>query len=84
MEDVALLPVTSKRKLMARFDTWVTDRSVAIDKVCEFVSDCSRIGERFLDRYTALTTSGTTGTPGMFVWDDRVTSSPTARRLPLL
>lgn len=70
VEDLTLLPVTDKRRLMARYDEWVTDRAVTIEKVRAFMSDRNLIGERFLDRYTALTTSGTTGTPGIFLWDD--------------
>lgn len=70
-EDPTLLPVTSKKALMARFDDWVTDRTVTLDNVRAFVSDLDRIGERFLGKYTVATTSGTTGRPGIFVLDDR-------------
>lgn len=71
VEDPALLPVTSKRALMSRFDDWVTDREVTIEKVREFISNPELVGERFLDKYLIATTSGTTGTPGIFVLDDR-------------
>ncbi|MEO2092267.1 MAG: phenylacetate--CoA ligase family protein, partial [Gemmataceae bacterium] len=70
VEDPTLLPVTSKRELMARFDAWATDREVTIDKARAFAENPDLIGERFLDRYTLDTTSGTTGTPGIFVLDD--------------
>ena len=33
VEDPTLLPVTTKKELMARFDDWVTDRDVTLDKV---------------------------------------------------
>lgn len=71
IREPARLPVTDKKTLMARFNDWVTDRDITIEKVRALVSDPGRIGERFLDRYTAITTSGTTGTPGIFVQDDR-------------
>ena len=71
VEDPALLPVTSKKELMARFDDWPTDRDVTMEKVRAFVEDSGLIGERFLDRYTVATTAGTTGTRGIFVMDDR-------------
>ena len=71
VDDVRLLPVTDKRRLMAHYDEWVTDRAVTLERVRAFISDRNLIGERFLDKYTALTTSGTTGTPGIFLWDDR-------------
>lgn len=71
VRDPARLPVTDKKTLMARFNDWVTDRDVTIEKVQALVQDPGRIGERFLGQYTVITTSGTTGTPGIFVQDDR-------------
>lgn len=71
VEDPALLPVMSKKKLMARFDDWVTDREATIGKVRAFVETPALIGEWFLGKYTVATTSGTTGTPGIFLLDDR-------------
>lgn len=71
VEEPTLLPVTNKKALMARFDDWVTDRAVSIDKVRAFVGNLELIGERFLGKYTVATTSGTTGTPGIFLLDDR-------------
>ena len=70
--DPTLLPVTDKKELMARFDDWVTDGEVTIEKVRAFVGDLKLLGERFRGQYTVATTSGTTGTPGIFVLDDRV------------
>lgn len=32
VEDPTLLPVTDKKRLMARFDEWATDRAVTIEK----------------------------------------------------
>ena len=84
VEDPSLLPVTDKKQLMARFDDWVTDRAVTIEKVRAFMSDPHLIGDRFLDRYTALTTSGTTGTPGIFVLDDRTMTVTNALALRML
>ncbi|MFF8973521.1 phenylacetate--CoA ligase family protein [Streptomyces sp. NPDC014995] len=71
VEDPALLPVTRKPDLMARFDDWVTDPEVTIDRVRAFVADPRRAGERFLGRYLVTTTSGTTGHRGLFLLDDR-------------
>ncbi|MFI9825068.1 phenylacetate--CoA ligase family protein [Streptomyces sp. NPDC052013] len=70
VEDPALLPVTHKQDLMARFDDWVTDPEVTIDRLRAFVADRRRVGERFLDRYMVTTTSGTTGHRGLFLLDD--------------
>lgn len=71
VEDTTLLPVTSKKKLMPRFDDWSTDRNVTFVKVRAFVDNPDLIGERFLEKYTITTTSGTTGTRGIFLLDDR-------------
>ena len=71
VHDPALLPVTDKKKLMERFDDWVTDREVTIEKARAFISNPNLIGGQFLDKYLLATTSGTTGTPGIFVLDDR-------------
>jgi phenylacetate-coenzyme A ligase PaaK-like adenylate-forming protein len=78
VEDPRSLPVTDKKALMARFDEWATDRDVTLDKARSFSANPDLIGERFLGRYTLATTSGTTGTPGIFITDDgsmRVTSA---------
>lgn len=82
--DPAQLPVTSKPQLMPRFDEWVTDREVTFEQVRALVQDPSRIGERFLGKYTVATTSGTTGAWGIFVLDEptmRVTSAVALRML---
>ncbi|GMV09901.1 MAG: hypothetical protein AMXMBFR55_16350 [Gemmatimonadota bacterium] len=71
VEDPSLLPVTDKKRLMARFDDWATDREVSINRVRAFVDAPDLVGERFLGRYTVATTSGTTGTQGVFLIDDR-------------
>src|SRR5690606_32170078 len=82
--DPTLLPVTSKAELMPRFDDWVTDPAVTLAAVRAFVEDPALIGEKFLGRYTVTTTSGTTGTPGLFLADQRalaVTTALSARML---
>ena len=82
--DVASLPVTDKKALMARFDEWVTDPDLRIANVQALIDDPQRIGERYLGKYTVATTSGTTGRRGIFVLDDRtmaVTNAMAARML---
>lgn len=39
VEDVALLPVTSKKSLMAWFDEWVTNRDATLEKLRAFVDN---------------------------------------------
>lgn len=69
VEDPTLLPITDKKKLMARFDDWVTDREVTIEKARPFVETPDLFGKQFLDKYLVITTSGTTGTHGIFLID---------------
>jgi len=71
VDNPALLPVTDKKELMARFDDWATDRAVTINKAQAFVANPELIGHRFLGKYHIATTSGTTGTRGIFLQDDR-------------
>ncbi|MFO1396703.1 MAG: AMP-binding protein [Burkholderiales bacterium] len=66
---LASLPVTHKASLMAAFDAWCTDRAITRREVDAFVATRAHIGERFRDRYVVWTSSGTTGTPGIFVQD---------------
>lgn len=84
VEDPTLLPVTTKRALMARFDDWVTDREVRLAAVRPFVENLELIGTTFLGKYAVATTSGTTGTPSIFLIDDhtfRVTNALASRML---
>jgi len=78
VEDPALLPVTDKRTLMARFADWVTDPEVTRERVEAFAADPSLVGAPFLDRYLVATTSGTSGLRGLFVLDERSLAVSTA------
>ena len=72
--DSTLLPVTSKKALMARFNDWVTDREVTIERTRPFVENPDLFGKQFLGKYLVVTTSGTTGTHGIFLTDKRTLS----------
>jgi phenylacetate-CoA ligase len=71
VEDISLLPVTTKPMLMERFDDWVTDREATYDAARRFLDDKDRVGDLFLDRYLLAATSGTTGHRGLFLLDER-------------
>ena len=63
------LPVLTKSMLMEHFDEFVTDRSIHLDVVREFVA--ARMENRlFLDRYRVTATSGSSGQPGFFLFDE--------------
>ncbi|MCG5215865.1 hypothetical protein [Streptosporangium sp. KLBMP 9127] len=70
VDDPALLPVTDKKMLTARFDDWATDRQVTREGIEAFVADPSLVGHRFCGRYLVVTTTGTSGVRGLFVLDD--------------
>src|SRR6266536_826328 len=78
VDDPALLPVTTKKTLMARFDDWVTDGAVTGEQARAFVDDPDRIGQRLRGRYLVVTSSGVTGHRGIFLIDDRADAVGTA------
>lgn len=78
VEDVTLLPVTDKKRLMARFDDWVTDREVTRERVEAFVADLDLVGAPFQDGYLVATTSGTSGVRGLFLQDAPTVAVSTA------
>ncbi|GAA4586056.1 coenzyme F390 synthetase [Planotetraspora phitsanulokensis] len=78
VDDPALLPVTDKKTLMARFDDWVTDRDVTLEKAQAFVADPALVGEWFQGRYLVVTTSGTSGLRGIFLLDKQGVAVGTA------
>jgi putative adenylate-forming enzyme len=63
------LPVLTKSMLMENFDEFVTDRSIHLNSVREFA--VGRAEDRlFLDRYHVTATSGSSGQPGFFLFDE--------------
>jgi phenylacetate-coenzyme A ligase PaaK-like adenylate-forming protein len=54
---------------MERFDDWITDREVKLQDVRHYIDQPDLIGQLFLNKYIAATTSGTTGVPGIFLLD---------------
>lgn len=86
--DLPALPPVAKSDLMANFDGWATDPAVTRETAEAFVGDPTRIGHYYLDRYVAFSTSGTTGTPAVFLHDRGAMSVYQAlllaRRLPTL
>jgi phenylacetate-coenzyme A ligase PaaK-like adenylate-forming protein len=66
----AIEPI-ARGELMAQFDACCTDRSVTLDAVQRFLAEQQRLGEAFLGRYAVWTSSGTTGTPGIYLHDAR-------------
>jgi phenylacetate-CoA ligase len=66
---VASLPALTKATLMERFDDLVTDRRLRRDALLKHV-ETLRGDELYLGRYRAMTTSGSSGRKGLFVYDE--------------
>ncbi len=81
------LPVMRKAQLMRRFDAWVTDPALTLERLHRFVADRSCIGAPLLGRYAVWESSGSSGKPGLFVQDERalaIYDALEAWRRPLL
>ena len=66
---LARWPVLRKPELMHRFDACLTDRSITLAALRSFMADPSCIGRLYDDRVMAWESSGSSGTPGVFVHD---------------
>ncbi|MBP2677307.1 MAG: CoF synthetase [Deltaproteobacteria bacterium] len=67
--DLPALPPVTKSDLMVNFNRWATDPAVRRETAEALIADPTRIGDLYLDRYVAFSTSGTTGTPAIFLHD---------------
>ncbi|MCE1253567.1 MAG: phenylacetate--CoA ligase family protein [Anaerolineae bacterium] len=74
LESIRQLPITNKKQLMARFDDWVTDPKITLEKIQTFINEPGLIGAPFLDKYHVAITSGTTGQMGIFITDEATTA----------
>lgn len=64
------LPATDKIEMMTFFDEWLTDRSISKDKVDRFMADLSNVGRKIDGKYLVYSTSGSTGSPCIVLYDD--------------
>jgi len=69
-DDLHAIEPVGKAELMQRFDDWATDRAVTRSAVERFLETSHDLAEAFLGRYLVWTSSGTSGTPGIFVQDE--------------
>jgi phenylacetate-coenzyme A ligase PaaK-like adenylate-forming protein len=69
IESSSVLPMTNKQELMRHFGDWLTDREVSFAAVRGFVDNSELIGQRLFGKYSVAITSGSTGTPGIFLLD---------------
>jgi len=62
------LPPVTKAHVMEQFDELATDPAIRLADVRAHVASLSG-DERYLGRYRVAATSGSTGAPGLFLWD---------------
>ena len=63
------IPVTEKKDVIAHFDDYVTDRRIRLKDVEDYIHRDLSDASLYLDQYTVLHTSGTTGAPLYMVRD---------------
>ena len=63
------LPILTKAMLMEHFDELVTDRTLRLADVRAYAGQ-GEAGKRYRNRYWVNATSGSSGHPGFFVYDD--------------
>jgi phenylacetate-CoA ligase len=63
------LPVLTKSMMMENFDELVTDQSIRLDAVRAFADERAE-GRFFLNRYWVTATSGSSGQPGFFLFNE--------------
>ncbi len=67
--DVRQQPPVTKPELMEHFEDVITDPLVRKADVQKHIADLGNLGKPFMCKYMVWTTSGTTGTPGIFLED---------------
>lgn len=63
------LPVLTKAIMMENFDELVTDRALHLEDIRAFAAQ-GEVGERFRNQYYVTATSGSSGHPGFFLFND--------------
>ena len=63
------LPVLTKSMMMENFDALVTDRTLHLEDIRLFAEQ-GEAGQRFKDHYYVNATSGSSGHPGFFLFDE--------------
>lgn len=62
------LPVIDKKTVMENFDRIVTDQRLKIDRINDYIKDLT-YDDYYLGEYRVLTTTGSTGLRGIFVYN---------------
>ncbi|MFA5322981.1 MAG: AMP-binding protein [Smithella sp.] len=65
------LPVVDKHTMMANFDDFVTDRRLKRTPINHWLEDKNNLGKKYMGKYIAFQTSGTTGENALVIYDRR-------------
>lgn len=65
------LPVLTKRMVMDNFDWLVTDPRINLAEARNYLSRTGQKPPRYLDRYEIAATSGSSGSPGIFLFNEQ-------------
>jgi phenylacetate-CoA ligase len=69
-DDLSMIPVMTKADVMANWDDVVTDRHLTLERAEKHLLTVASEGQAYvLGDYQVLTTGGSSGTRGVFVWD---------------
>lgn len=69
-DDLSMIPVMTKADVMANWDDLVTDRRLTLERAEAHLMKVASDGPAYLlGDYQVLTTGGSSGTRGVFVWD---------------
>jgi phenylacetate-CoA ligase len=69
-DDLSMIPVMTKADVMANWDEIVTDPRVTLESAEAHLADVASKGPAYLlEEYHVLTTGGSSGARGVFVWD---------------
>lgn len=66
---LAAIEPVNRDTLMERFDDWVCDPALSLPGLQAWLAEPANIGEPYLGRYLVWESSGTSGSPGIFVQD---------------
>lgn len=67
--DLKDIPPSSKKEIMEHFEEWVSDSEVKLEGIRQYLDSEERFTRQYLGKYSALTTSGSTGNPFVMVRD---------------
>lgn len=66
------LQPTNKLDMLKNFDEWVTDKSVFLQRVNDYMKNKDNIGRKMDGKYMINTTSGSTGYPSVVIYDKQM------------